>query len=87
MTRVLRRLRIQSSRTRSGENTDCAVCAEPSQYDLPRIDCRIQHSDDRPDEVEYTITKATLRLCRTHLRAVLTEAPSDVQFTAAAVPQ
>lgn len=58
-------------------DSDCAVCAEVAQYELPLIECRIEYPDCRPDEVEYVLTDATLRLCTEHLRVALTESPTD----------
>jgi hypothetical protein len=65
----------------------CAVCAEPVHYRLPLIDCRIQYTDGRPDEVEYSLTDATLRLCTDHLRATLEGSPPDLQTSEAMVSQ
>lgn len=67
--------------------TGCAVCAEPVHYHLPLIDCRIQYTDGRPDEVEYALTDATLRLCTDHLRATLEGSPTDLQAPEATVSQ
>ena len=68
-------------------DTDCAVCAETPHYEIPLIDCLIQHGDDRPDEAEYVITDETLRLCADHLRESLMEPPEDPLTAEAVVTQ
>jgi hypothetical protein len=69
------------------EESACAVCAETPQYEIPLIDCLIRYADNRPDEVEYAITDATLRLCTTHLREFLMETPEELQIAEALVSQ
>lgn len=58
-------------------DSDCAVCSGDAHYELPLVDCRIQYPDGRPDDIEYVLTDATLRLCTEHLRAALAESPTD----------
>lgn len=65
----------------------CAVCSDDPHYQLPRIDCVIQYSDDRQDEVEYGITERTVQLCAAHLENLLTETIEETQSSEAVALQ
>lgn len=69
------------------EDSGCAVCAEQPHYHLPLIDCLIEYSDDRSDELEYGVTDTTVRLCSEHLEELLTTTPDEIQASGAVVTQ
>lgn len=65
----------------------CAICSKDPHYQLPRIDCLIQYSDDRQDEVEYGISERTVQLCADHLKDLLTMTIEEMQSSEAVAIQ